>query len=280
MMYRLAILLPASLLIFTAALVSSQGIPSPGSDAVSATLTVQAPGVWKSIHKGIEFRSMTLARSESNNSVELKLLRFDTRRVAPRVIRSGHYQLTGGDVKNLAALSGAIAMINANYFDEKGRPLGFLKVGAQVINANISKSSLFTGIFGIAEKGPFIRHRDEFQPSDAPEAIQAGPLLLNHGAVLRITRGQGRQSRRALIGIDNKQRVIVGVTDAIFGGLAWAELQALFSNPKWQLETPDLLNLDGGGSAQLYIKIHGLEEFVAGTSEVPVALGFFIKKTQ
>jgi len=280
MVYRLAIFLSLSFLIVGASLVSSQGIPSPGRGAVSATLTVQDSGNWKSIHKGIEFRSMTLERSEPNYSVELKLLRFDTRRVSPRVIHSGRYQLTGSDVKNLAVLSGAIAMINANYFDERGRPLGFLKVGAQVINSNISKSSLFTGIFGIAEKSPFIRHRDEFQPSDAPEAIQAGPLLLNHGAVLRITRGQGRQSRRALIGIDNKQRVIVGVTDAIFGGLAWAELQELFSNPKWQLETPDLLNLDGGGSAQLYVKTKGLEEFVAGTSEVPVALGFFDKKTQ
>jgi hypothetical protein len=49
-------------------------------------------------------------------------------------------------------------------------------------------------------------------------------------------------------------RIIVGVTDAVIGGLSFAELQELFSNAKWQLDTPDLLNLDGGGSAQLYVK--------------------------
>jgi uncharacterized protein YigE (DUF2233 family) len=280
MMYRLAIFLFGSFLIIAAASVSSQVTTAPVKRGVSATLRVHDPGKWKVINKGIEFRKMSLERSEASYSLELKLVRFETRWVSPRVVRSGQYQLKGSDVKNLAALSGALAMINANYFDEKGRPLGFLKVGAQVINANISKSSLFTGIFGIGEKGPFIRDRDEFQPPDAEEAVQAGPLLLNHGAAVEITRGQGRQSRRALIGIDKNQRVIVGVTDAIFGGLAWAELQELFSNPKWQLETPDLLNLDGGGSAQLYVKTKGLEEFVAGTSEVPVALGFFDKKTQ
>jgi len=278
-MYRLAIFLPASLLIFAAALISSQGMTAAVKREVSATLTLQASGKWKSIHKGIEFRKISLDRSEPNYSVDLKLLRFDTRWVLPRVVRSAQYQLKGSDVRNLTALSGALAMINANYFDEKGRALGFLKAGAQVINGRVSKSSLLTGIFGINEDGPFIQHRDRFQPARAEEAVQTGPLLLNQGKALEITRGQGRQSRRAFIGIDKNQRVIVGVTDAIFGGLAWVELQELFSNPQWQLETPNLLNLDGGGSAQLYIKTKGLEEFVAGTSEVPVALGFFLKNT-
>ncbi|MBI3063977.1 MAG: hypothetical protein HYY82_03475, partial [Deltaproteobacteria bacterium] len=44
-----------------------------------------------------------------------------------------------------------------------------------------------------------------------------------------------------------------------------------------QVPTVDLLNLDGGGSAQLYLKIGKFEEFVAGTVEVPVAIGFFTK---
>jgi len=66
-------------------------------------------------------------------------------------------------------------------------------------------------------------------------------------------------------------------TDAVLGGLSFVELQELFSNPKWQLDTPELLNLDGGGSAQLYFRLGRLEESVPGTSEVPVAIGFFAK---
>jgi hypothetical protein len=89
--------------------------------------------------------------------------------------------------------------------------------------------------------------------------------------------GLGRYSRRSVIGIDQQQRLIIGVTDTVLGGLSLAELQELFSNPKWQLETPDLLNLDGGGSAQLYVKTKSLEEFISGTSEVPVVIGFFKK---
>jgi len=41
------------------------------------------------------------------------------------------------------------------------------------------------------------------------------------------------------------------------------------------LQARDLLNLDGGGSAQLYLRAGQFEEYVAGATEVPVAIGFF-----
>jgi uncharacterized protein YigE (DUF2233 family) len=122
-----------------------------------------------------------------------------------------------------------------------------------------------------------VLQRDEFQPAHAGEALQSGPLLLHRGAPVEIMRGLGRYARRALVGIDKEGRIIAGATDAVSGGLSFAELQELFGNSKWQLETPDLLNLDGGGSAQLYVKVGKFEHWVVGTAEVPVAIGFFAK---
>ena len=124
---------------------------------------------------------------------------------------------------------------------------------------------------------PFVMHRDDFNPSLASEALQSGPLLLHRGAPLEVMRGLGRYARRAVVGIDRDGRVIAAVTDAVLGGLSFAELQELFANSKAQIDTPDLLNLDGGGSAQLYLKAGKFEEWVAGTTEVPVAIGFFTK---
>ena len=97
-------------------------------------------------------------------------------------------------------------------------------------------------------------HRDGFQPAQASEALQSGPLLFNRGAPVEIMRGLGRYARRAVVGIDKEGRVIIAVTDAVLGGLSFAELQELFANPKWQLDTWNCSNLDGGGSAQLYVK--------------------------
>lgn len=243
----------------------------------SPGLTITELGSWKVIQKGTEFRKVSLQRAEPYHLIDLKMVRFDTRWAVPRIVRSLQYNLKGANVKTLAEKSGAMATINANYFDEKGKPLGFLKVAADEANLHISKSSLFTGIFGIKDRLPFIIHRDQFSPELADEGIQAGPLLLTKGAALAVTRGAGKQSRRSLIGVDKERRLIIAVTDSLLGGLSWVEVQEIFSSGQWQVQTTELLNLDGGGSAQLYVKGIQLEEHVPGTTEVPVAIGFFQK---
>jgi hypothetical protein len=273
----LAILSFLLVMFFTAVSLSSQAGNKPVKGHLSATLLVRDEGKWYPLHNGIEQRQIRLERSEPNYSFELKLFRFDTRTVTPRILRSSQYQLKGADVKTLVQQSGAIAAINASYFDEKGRALGFLKVGAQEINRNVSHGSLFTGLFGVRNFSPFIVHRDHFESANADEALQCGPLLLRQGKALEVVRGHGRHSRRSVIGIDDEQRLVIGITAVVLGGLSWTELQELFSSPHWRLQTADLLNLDGGGSAQLYFKTAKLEEFIPGASEVPVAIGFFAR---
>ncbi|MBI2999899.1 MAG: phosphodiester glycosidase family protein [Deltaproteobacteria bacterium] len=257
--------------------------PSPPSEQPvrlksNPNLSVAEMGQWRPLQKGVEFRKLTLERGEPYQLIDLKMLRFDTRWVVPRIVPTLTYNLKAADVKTLAEMSGAVAVINASYFDEKRKPLGFLKVAADEINPRVSRSSLFTGIFGIKDRLPFITHRDQFLSQQADEGLQAGPLLLLQGAPLTINRGAGKQSRRSLIGLDKDQRLIVAVTDSLLGGLNWAELQEIFASDALQVRATDLLNLDGGGSAQLYVKILQLEQYVAGTAEVPVAVGFFIRQ--
>lgn len=241
----------------------------------SPSLSVTDSGGWKSIQKGVEFRKMSLQRSEPSHSIDMKLLRFDTHWIAPRVLRSAQFQLKGANVKTFAEKSGAIATINANYFDTDGKPLAYLKVGSQPINSRLAKTALYTGVFSVKDQQPAISHRDEFVPEQADEGLQSGPLLLLHGTAQPVTGTPNRASRRALIGMDQQQRLIVAATDNLLGGLHWAELQEIFSAAPWQIQLTDLLNLDGGGSAQLYVKAGNFVELVAGTSEVPVAIGFF-----
>jgi Phosphodiester glycosidase len=243
----------------------------------SPNLVVTDQGEWKSIHKGVEFRQMSLQRSEPSHSIDLKLLRFDTQRIVPRVLRSAQFQLKAANAKTFAEKSGAIAAINANYFDTNGNPLAFLKAANQAVNSRVAKTPLYTGVFSIKNQQPLISHRDEFLPEQADEGLQSGPLLLLHGTPQVVTGAPNRASRRALIGIDQGQKLIVAATDNLLGGLHWPELQEIFSATFWRIQATDLLNLDGGGSAQLYVKAGNFVEMVAGTSEVPVAIGFFNK---
>lgn len=250
---------------------------APNKLRIGTNLSVADFGAWRTVQKGIEFRKIVLERSEPNYQVELKLVRFDPKAIAPRILHGRDWQLNGASSKTFAEKSGAIAAINANYFDEKGRALAYLKTAEKEINRSVSKHALYTGVFGLRDGSPFVMHRDEFNPSQASEALQSGPLLLQRGAPVEVMRGLGRYARRAVVGIDKDGRVIVAVTEAVLGGLSFAELQELFANPKAQLDTPDLVNLDGGGSAQLYLKAGKFEEWVVGTTEVPVAIGFFAK---
>lgn len=244
---------------------------------IGSSLVVADAGAWKPLQRGVELRRIALERLDPAYGLELRLLRFDSQLITARVLHAGQFQLKTASAKTFAELAGAIAVINANYFDEKGRALAYLKTAEKEINRGVSKHALYTGIFGLSEAGPFVTHRDEFQPAQAGEALQSGPLLLHRNAPVEVTTGLGRYARRSVIAVDKEGKLIVGVGDALIGGLSFAELQELFIQPKWQMNAVELLNLDGGGSAQLYLKAGKLEEWLPGTSEVPVAIGFFAK---
>lgn len=270
--------LPAVVILLLLPQLSGAAFSQAGKNTtVGSTLAVTDAGTWKTVQKGLEFRKMTMERSEPGYVIEFKLLRMDSQLIVPRVLSAGTFQLKSANAKMFAERAGAIAAINANYFDEKGRPLAYLKTAEKEINRSVSKHRLYTGIFGVGESGPFVTHRDEFQPVRASAALQCGPLLLHHSAPVEIMAGLGRFARRSVIGTDKQGRVIVGVTDGVVGGLSFAELQELFIEPRWRLDAVELLNLDGGGSAQLYVKSGKFEEWLPGTTEVPVAIGFFVK---
>ena len=244
---------------------------------LAAMLNVTDAGAWRTVQRGVEFRKLSLERWEPAYGLELKVFRLDSRLITPRLLHAAQFQLKAASVKTFVELAGAIGAINANYFDEKGRALAYLKTAEKEINRGVSKHALYTGIFGLSGSGPFVTHRDEFQPAQAGEALQAGPLLLHRNAPVEVMTGLGRYARRSVIAIDKEGRLIVGATEAVIGGLSFAELQELFRQPKWQMNAVELLNLDGGGSAQLYFNSGNFEEWLAGTAEVPVAIGFFAK---
>jgi hypothetical protein len=243
----------------------------------SPGITVISAGAWKTVQRGIEHRKVTLEREVPANTLDLTLYRFDTSLIVPRVIYAAQHNLKTADVKTLAQKTGALAAINANYYDPQGQPLAFLKTAAKTINPRVSAAAIYSGIFGVKDHQPFFANRNGFVPAQADEGIQSGPLLLLGGSAQPTSGAPNRPSRRALIGMDKEQRLFIAVTDKLLGGLSWAELQELFTGPQWRLQAQDLLALDGGASAQLYIKSGKYEEMIPGTADVPVAIGFFIK---
>ena len=170
------------------------------------------------------------------------------------------------DFGALAAKRGAAVILNAGYYDEKGRPLGYFRSGGKVFNSLVlhrgRKTFLHYGaLFAVGRENgsPKIVSRENFEDSGVSEAFQAGPLLVMDGKPvpgLSRYREYLRASRRTVVGLDTEGRLVVLVSEAETRGISWCELQAFLVLPesKGGLGVRDAMNLDGGSSSQLWVR--------------------------
>ena len=176
-------------------------------------------------------------------------------------------------MRSMARQISVVVGINANFFDESHQPLGLVLSEGKQLHPLQRGGSVLTGIFQISKKGvPAIIHRDDYDAKDVNLAIQAGPRLLDEGRLIPMKSGQD-SSRRSGIAITKDGKILLFATVLRFPGTSFEEVAKLLLDP--QLGIRDALNLDGGGSSQLFIEntpALGNEIFVHGGDSVPVGL--------
>lgn len=185
----------------------------------------------------------------------------------------------GGQVstaKKIAEKSGAVLAINANFFDPDLRALG-LVVSRGIIRNKIHKGGrVLTGVFELNSSGPGIYHREGYSASRAIEAIQAGPRLISEGKLVSGLETKDVVTRRAGLCLDQQGRLIIFCSASNLGGISLGDLQTILLSQ--EIGCQNALNLDGGGSAQMYLRSGNMgsttsyERFFAGMDEVPVFL--------
>ena len=187
----------------------------------------------------------------------------------------------GSDVRQMCEDAHAVACVNANFFDVDGKALGL------VISRGITHHKLhlggqtLSGVLALTPDGVRIAERDAINLASVTEAIQAGPLLLVAGAKRAISE-RGAPTRRAGVCIDSQKRLVVFAVSSSFSGVSISALQDLLASK--QVGCRDALNLDGGGSAQLFVNPHlpgAAQDFlgvdIQGRDQVPVALGLIAR---
>ncbi len=133
---------------------------------------------WKNIGQGIDFRKINLFYKLEAIVTQLRFYRFNPDLFDIRVICSKNLGYLRKDVKNLAKLSGSVAIINSSYFDTEGNPIGYLKCNNKILNERVVTHSLYSGFFYIKHGKPHIVHRSNFYPSkNITDAVQACPRL-------------------------------------------------------------------------------------------------------
>lgn len=233
---------------------------------------------WQPAGDDLEIREIA-AGGASFFPAKLVFVRSSLSRLSIGVVRAADYGHLRADVKTLVKLSKAVAAVNANFFDERGNPLG-LVVSRAIIHRKLHRGGkTLTGIFQAGRNGVKIVGRDQFSPNFVVEAVQAGPRLLL-GGMRAPGMNDTSYSRRAGVCIDRAGRVNLFCVSSGLLGITIFQLQdALLSAG---IDCVDALNFDGGGSAQLYFAgtaPGGAREIlIEGSDQVPVVIGLFPKE--
>ncbi len=234
---------------------------------------------WEKLGSGLEQTNFKI-NGDSIISSSIAIVRSDMQSHRIATIRASEFGWKRATVQALCKAAGAVACINANFFDEQGKPLG-LVISRGIIHQRLHKGGgLLTGILFITPKSVGVAYRDAFSTEGVIEAVQAGPRLVSKGTIVEGLKESSRSSNLSGICIDAHQHVsIFRVTSGVFGG-SLHQLQNVLIQP--QIGCVEALNFDGGGSSSMYIsgEIQGhagaiREENFPGTDEVPVAIGLF-----
>ena len=181
-------------------------------------------------------------------------------------------------VRNIALNSSAIAAINLNFFDKKGRPLGLIISGGKEKQGLLRGNRLLNGVFSLSKGRAQITVEKDFRPlnpktSLVPDiAIQSGPLLMLNTA-LAADHLSPRATRRSGIALTVDSSLILFATISRFPGAKLSQIQEMLGDPK--LGITSAINLDGGTSSQLFVAKTGKllsEIYITGGDEVPSAL--------
>ena len=251
------------------------------AQTLTPTPTASTEIFWEQLSPGFEESHFHLA-SNTLLSSSVVAVRVSLDQYTPRVVRAAEYGWKKATTRALCKSSGASVCINSNFFDEQGKPLGVvISRGIQHQKAHNGGNTL-TGIFFVTADGVGITHRGNFSADRVIEAAQAGPRLISEGAPVIGVKDSSIPTNLSLACLDRLNRLLLlRVSLAMFGG-SLREIQATLLRP--EIGCYEALNLDGGGSSQMYIssKISGhagatREEELPGRDEVPVALGLFPK---
>lgn len=229
---------------------------------------------WSTVEAGFQ-RGVFVAESSAMVRPEVQFLKFDPAKFSFNVITADSLGSRQSDIKRMTRSVGGIAGINSNYFDEQGAALGLvISDGKQQQKIHRGGSTL-TGIFFIDNKVPHIVHRDESLPRGVLTAFQAGPRLIVNGKAVELS-SQHQTSRRSGVAITNRGELLVFATLYRFPGLSLAALQEILLEPIFGVV--EALNLDGGGSSQIFVEKSGAEFAELFIMEDAVPVGLVVKR--
>lgn len=235
---------------------------------------------WKKINEDLQILRI---EDESNAFFKGELILFKTslKNYKLEVIKSTQTGRKVANVKYLAAKLGAELVINANFFDENQEPLGLVITNGRQTKKIHKGGKTLNGILEFGRQSIKIRNRSEVLLSNTLWALQAGPLLVVNNKVVNTKKPNSKRARRSGVCLTPDKAFVIYISSGLRGFTLNETAQILVDK---KINCTDALNLDGGGSSQIFVKTkanrninNGENIFIAGQEEIPVALALFEK---
>jgi len=258
----------------TGVAVNSTPIPATARPTpVPPTVIPTLDNNWTPIANGVDYRRLAFLDSHSQN-VGILVARIDPTKVTFKVGYVPNQRKSINDW--LLALPGAVVIVNANYFDQTGNPIGLVASNGQIYSSSTGRSD--SGMFQV--RGTEARVRSLFvEPYSNTERfdqlVQGFPLLMAAGQVAPAFNGDldNSPSRRTVIAQDIHGRILIIVTP--LGAASFTDMARFLGLSGLEIDTA--LNLDGGTSTALYLQTGGPSSITSGLVPVPVVLAVYPK---
>jgi exopolysaccharide biosynthesis protein len=197
--------------------------------------------------------------SLNNKKVKFGFATVDSMKADPKIKRS--LQKTS----KIAANLGAIAAVNAGFFDMKnGGAVDFLKIGGKTVDttrlSNVARLPFhsISGIIIDKNKVSIIKGEQKLgweKNLTQDNVLLTGPLLMFNGEMEELSKTPFNDNRhpRTCACVTNDKKLLLITVDgrsAESFGMTLAELRTIAK----ALDCKDAINFDGGGSTTMYIK--------------------------
>jgi exopolysaccharide biosynthesis protein len=219
--------------------------PTATTPPTAAPIPTLDTSGWEVLANGLERRLITV--TANTFSTQLLVLRIDPALYTLRAHYRPGEPLTLGTWREV--LPGAVAFVNANFFDTAQQALGL------VVSDGVAYGQSFTdrgGMLQVQNGVPRVRSilQEPYYGEALEQAVQGFPVLVANGQT-SFTNTQGdRASRRTIVAQDANGRILLLTTPSLFG-MRLVDLSA--GLPATDLNLVTAVNLDGGGSTMMWI---------------------------
>ncbi|MBI4280819.1 phosphodiester glycosidase family protein [Candidatus Uhrbacteria bacterium] len=220
---------------------------------------VSPPPAWQNLGNGVEKRVLT---NQGAGSATIVLYRLDSSRF--------RWQFAHDTVPHFISewrqkFPEATMILNGLYFNEDFSPTGFFKTGGLVVNQrmfDLDRSALLVLKDGFEIIDDPVEMRQAAK--DETEAGQSYPLLIKNGW-LNFPEESGLAARRTFLATSKNHSLYVGIVP--YAPLTLFEfMKALNQEPAFWL---DILNLDGGSSSGISLRLPEFQETFDSLTPVP-----------